>query len=149
MGLDGISINQLRSVVERNSNELNSNVNFSLNPEIRSVDGLSSGQRVDPDKQKEQEKQKKNKSFNKDNNETFEEEIDDTHAHFESIGNEIVKYDLSKSELYSLELDSESDEILIVDKHTKNIVQRISAGELSRFVNFLPNAQGTLVNRKF
>ena len=54
MGLDGISINQLRVTPELNSAELNSSVAINSN-EVKVVDGLSSGQRVDPDKEKERE----------------------------------------------------------------------------------------------
>ncbi len=143
MGLDGISVNQLRSASDRNSNELNSNVTFSLNSNVKAVDGLANGQKVDPDKQKEHEKRQLKKSFA---NPHADDAQNDSDEHAEV---EVVKYDLSRSEKYSLEVDDETNEILIVEKFTKNIVQKINADELSAFVNFLPDAKGAIVNRKF
>lgn len=143
MGLDGISINQLRSVPERTSGELNSNVAFSLNINTKAIDGLSNGQRVDPDKQKEHEKRQLKRSFSNPDNQNHED-LEQEHEK-----PQVIKYDLSKTEKFSLVVDDITNEIMIIEKHTKNIVQKINADELSNFVNFLPGAKGAIINRKF
>ena len=43
MGLDGISLNQLRVTPENNSSELNKNVRMNANQEFKIVDGLELG----------------------------------------------------------------------------------------------------------
>ena len=55
MGLDGISINQLRVTPENNSAESNRIARFEINNEHKVVDSLSQGQKVDPDKEQEKE----------------------------------------------------------------------------------------------
>lgn len=139
MGLDGISINQLRVTPENNSSELNNAARFSLNIEHKIVDGLSSGQKVDPDKENNQENpQLEEQYIDKDEEEQQEEEQE-----------EIIKYDLSESNKYILKLDEETNNILIIEKATSNIVQRINADELSSYIGFLSNSQGSIINRKF
>ncbi len=141
MGLDGISVNQLRITPEHNSNELNKVPKFSLD-NSRPVDGLSQGQKIDPDKERDKEKRELNKQYNtSDESESSEEETQDN--------DEVVKYDLSQSEKYILKVDDATNEILIIEKSTKNIIQKISADELSGFINFLSYPQGSIVNRKF
>ena len=61
----------------------------------------------------------------------------------------VIKYDLSQSEKYTLKVDDATNEIIIIDKATTEIVQRVSADDLSHFVNYLSNSQGSIVNRKF
>ena len=141
MGLDGISVNQLRITPEHNSSELNKVPKFSLD-NSRPVDGLSQGQKIDPDKERDKEKRELNKQYNtSDESESSEEETQDN--------DEVVKYDLSQSEKYILKVDDATNEILIIEKSTKNIIQKISADELSGFINFLSYPQGSIVNRKF
>ena len=141
MGLDGISVNQLRITPEHNSNELNKVPKFSLD-NSRPVDGLSQGQKIDPDKERDKEKRELNKQYNtSDESESSEEGTQDS--------DEVVKYDLSQSEKYILKVDDATNEILIIEKSTKNIIQKISADELSGFINFLSYPQGSIVNRKF
>lgn len=143
MGLDGISINQLRITPENNSSELNNQVRFNLNSEIRAVDGLNQGQKVDPDQEKE--KNKEGYFFNSSNEENGENEQEsDT---IEPV--EVIKYDLSKSDKYMLKIDDDTENILIVEKDTKKTVQRISADELSTVVNYLSNAHGSIINKRY
>ena len=52
MGLDGISVNQLRISSELNSGELNK-INQENFPQV--VDGLTQGQRINADEKKEKE----------------------------------------------------------------------------------------------
>ena len=140
MGLDGISVNQLRSISEQNSNELNSVKRFSSEAEPKAVSGLSSGKRINPDEEKEHDKRNNNdedENNNQDEQETQEPEVP------------VKKYDLSQSDKYLLKVDDETNEVFIVDKKTKSTVQRIDAEHLSKFVNFLSYPQGSIINRKF
>ena len=138
MGLDGISINQLRVTPENNSAELNNVARFNLNNEHKIVDGLSNGQKIDPDREKDHENPELAEQYTETDSEETQEEIE-----------EVIKYDLSENNKYMLKLDEESNNILIVEKATSKIVQKINADELSSYVGFLSNSQGSLVNRKF
>ena len=140
MGLDGISINQLRITPENNSVELNNVARFNIGTEHKIVDSLSNGQKIDPDKGKDHEDPELTKQYtqNNDKEETQEESKE-----------EVIKYDLSDSNKYLLKLDEESNNILIVEKATSKIIQKIDAIELSSYVGFLSNSQGSMINRKF
>lgn len=138
MGLDGISVNQLRITPENNSAELNNPARFNLDASHKVVDGLAQGQKVDPDKDN-----------NHENPELLEQFDEDTSEENEEFQEEIIKYDLSESSKYSLNLDEESNKILIIEKATKRKVQEIGADELSSYVGYLSNSQGSIVNRKF
>ena len=108
----------------------------------RPVDGLSQGQKVDPDKEREKEKRELNKQYN-----SSDEPLDEENEAL--IDTPVIKYDLSQSEKYTLKVDDATNEIIIIDKATTEIVQRVSADDLSHFVNYLSNSQGSIVNRKF
>ena len=137
MGLDGISINQLRTP-ENSSAEISRISRSSTNNEHKIVDGLSQGQKVDPDQEQEKDQQSKH-GFANNNQDEEDDEIQE----------EVIKYDLSDNNKYFLKLDENSNNILIVDKTTKNVVTQIDADELSQYVSFLSNSQGSIVNRKF
>lgn len=139
MGLDGISINQLRITPENNSAELNSTTKFSLDMSHKVIDGLSQGQKVDPDQKNEHEKPQLNEQFSSSADEEIEEEEIE----------EVIKYDLSKSDKYCLKVEEETNSILIIEKSSKSIVQKINAEKLSAFVNYLSNSNGSIINRKF
>ena len=138
MGLDGISINQLRVTPENNSAELNNPARFSLEASHKVVDGLSQGQKVDPDRENEHEDPELLDQFG-----GAEEENQ------EDVQEEVIKYDLSESSRYFLNVDEENNKILILEKATKRVVQEIGADELSNYVGFLSSSQGSIVNRKF
>ena len=140
MGLDGISVNQLRLTPENNSAELNNVNRFNLSAEHKVVDGLSQGQKVDPDKGRD-----KDEHAQLENNYT---ENDDDESQ-DGIQEDVIKYDLAESNKYSLKVDEESNNILIIEKATSKVVQSINADELSHYVGFLSNSQGSIVNRKF
>ena len=146
MGLDGISINQLRVTPEHNSSELNNITRFNLGNNHKVVDSLSNGQKIDPDKENNQDNQELAEQY------TGEEERED------ETPEEIIKYDLSENNKYMLKLDEKllqylenpnSNTILIVEKATSKVVQKINADELSSYVGFLSNSQGSIINRKF
>ena len=141
MGLDGISINQLRITPENNSAELNNPVRFNVGSEHKIVDGLSNSQKVDPDKEKDHDDPELARHYDSDN--------DDSNDESDANDEEIVKYNLSDSGNYILKLDENSNNILIIEKSTSVVVQKIDADELSKYVGFLSNSQGSIVNRKF
>ena len=136
MGLDGISINQLRVTPELTPGELNS-VAINTRDEAKIVDGLANGQKVDPDKEQEQNSQEEFAWSEKEQNEEAIQEED------------IVKYDLSDSSKYILKLDQQTNEILIIEKASNNVIQKFSADELLRFVEHSTDSCGSIVNKKF
>ena len=138
MGLDGISLNQLRITPDYNSAELNNVNNFNTSNDVKIVDGLSEGQKVDPDK----ENQHEDSSF------AFDENSQEDQSQ-EEEKETVVKYDLSQSDKYGLKINEDTNDILIVEKATNNIVEKINAKELSKLVYYLANSQGAIVNRKF
>ena len=131
MGLDGISVNQLR---------LNTEVN-SINPinvvQNRKIDGLSQGKKVDPDADNHQNQEMEE---NEENQNTEEKQSDIE---------EILKYDLSDSEKYMLKVDSLTNNILIVKKDTNEVLQVFSADILQHLMGNLMQGNGVLVNRKY
>ena len=137
MGLDGISINQIRSIQDKNSNELNSIVFNHKTENTRSVSGLDKGRMVDPDRE------------NNENQEEFEFDFNEQEENQPEDDNSAIKYDLSRTDKYSLILDENTNEIVIKEKDSGEVIQKIDAQNLSRFVNFLSNTQGAIVNRKF
>ena len=141
MGLDGISINQLRVTPENNSAELNNAAKFNTDVGHKVVDGLAHGQKVDPDRENEHEKPELTEQF------VSPDEEDETSEQAEE--ETVVKYDLSENNKYYLNLDDKTNKIMIIEKATKKVVQEISADKLSDFVGFLSNSQGALINRKF
>lgn len=141
MGLDGISINQLRITPENNSAELNNPVRFNVDSEHKIVDGLSNSQKIDPDKEKDHDDPELARHYDSDD--------EDSNKESDANDEEIVKYNLSDSGNYILKLDENSNNILIIEKSTSVVVQKIDADELSKYVGFLSNSQGSIVNRKF
>ena len=143
MGLDGISVNQLRITPENNSAELNNPARFVVGNEHKIVDGLSNSQKIDPDKEKDHQNPELARHYESDSE---DESSEDENTDSEEL---VVKYNLSDSANYVLKLDEKSNNILIVDKSTSEVVQKIDADELSRYVGFLSNSQGSIINRKF
>ena len=141
MGLDGISVNQLRITPENNSAELNNPVRFNVGSEYKIVDGLSNSQKIDPDKEKDHDDPELARHYDSDD--------EDSNGESDANNEEIVKYNLSDSGNYILKLDENSNNILIIEKSTSVVVQKIDADELSKYVGFLSNSQGSIVNRKF
>lgn len=135
MGLDGISVNQLRAVQENNSLEMNNISRLNQTVNSKAVDGLSEGQVVDPDKEKEHD----NSQFSNGNSDLTEEETEE----------QVIKYDLSQTDKYSLKIDELTNAITIIDNKTNEVIQVLDSAALSRFVNFLADARGTIINRKY
>lgn len=135
MGLDGISISQLRNAFEQSPKEYGAAVLMANNSDNKAIAALSNGQRVDPDKQSEKQ-------------EHAHEDSDGEKKEDKNIEEEVIKYDLSDSEKYLLEVDDENN-VLIIEKKTRNVIQKINSQELSRYVSFLSNSNGSIVNRRF
>lgn len=141
MGLDGISVNQIRIAQESNSAELNNKARFAPDKDTKAIDGLAQGQVVDPDKEREHDK---NAFKNKDEKEDEEHREDDNTETFP-----IQKYDLSQTDKYTIKTDEKSDEISIIENKTGNVIQVLDSKVLSRFVNYLADAKGSIINRKY
>ena len=137
MGFDGISVNQLRMNQESNTSEVNS-VRFNSQNSEKTIDGLAKGQIVNPDGKNKQ-----------DNQETFDDfDEQETEEENETPQEEVIKYDLTRSDKYAIKLDSDEKTILIIDKTNDIIVQKVNSESLSRFVGFLSSSQGAMINRK-
>ena len=76
MGLDGISINQLRITPENSASETSRNAKLLNQTEHKVVDGLSTGQRVDPDKENHQQ----NEEFDFENSQDENEQENDNYS---------------------------------------------------------------------
>ncbi len=145
MGLDGISPIQLRQLNELNAAELNAIINPRQALNVRAVDGLSEGQKVDPDKEKNHEHAQAQEEAGEENNENDTLEQDEKeNEKFNSY-----KIDLSQTNKYELKVNENSNSIVIVEKSTQKTVQVISADNLAIFVKNLVEAKGAIVNRKF
>ena len=142
MGLDGISINQLRVTPEHNSAQLNEAGNFGQIIQNKAVDGLSKGQIVDPDKKNDHDQN--TFDFDSENSENSAEGEDNDLSEIKNV----VKYDLSKSDKYILKIDDNTNSILIVDKTTKQILEQIDATQLTKFASYMSEFNGSIVNRK-
>lgn len=136
MGLDGISINQLRVTPEYNSSELNNVNNLNTQNDVKIVDGLSEGQKIDPDKEKQHENASQDFNQSENENET-------------DVKEDVVKHDFSQSDKYKLEINEDTNDIIIIEKQTNEVIEKINSKELSKLVLYLANSQGTIVNRKF
>ena len=94
MGLDGISVNQIRITSENNSSETNK-----IKENSKVIDGLSKGKKIDPDEKKENQ----NKKLNKENKKTQDEEEKEEQEENINFENLITnKHDLSDTKKYSL-----------------------------------------------
>ena len=145
MGLDGISPIQLRQLNELNAAELNAIINPRQALNVRAVDGLSEGQKVDPDKEKNHEHAQAQEEAEEENNENDTLEQDEKeNEKFNSY-----KIDLSQTNKYELKVNENSNSIVIVEKSTQKTVQVISADNVAIFVKTLVEAKGAIVNRKF
>ncbi len=145
MGLDGISPIQIRQFNEPNAAELNA----VLNPKqslSRAVDGLSEGQKVDPDKERNNQQNNQESDFNNEEDEEFDtaEQDEKENEKFNSY-----KLNLSQTNKYELKVNENSNSIVIVEKATQRTVQVINADNLAIFVRNLVEGKGALVNRKF
>ena len=146
MGLDGISPIQIRQFNEPNAAELNAALNPNQSFGVRAIDGLSEGQKVDPDKERNKQQNNQNADFNNEEDEEYDtaEQDEKENEKFNSY-----KLDLSQTNKYELKVNENSNSIVIVEKATQRTVQVINADNLAIFVRNLIEGKGALVNRKF
>ena len=142
MGLDGISVNQLRITPENTSREnaINSDFLVNRNSDSKSVNSLDKKSAIDTD-------DKENTSFfvvySSGATEENEEETDDNNPSVE-----IEKIDLSNKELYEIKVDEDTNSLTIYNKKEQKPVGEITPVELSSLVDNLKNPGGILVNKR-
>lgn len=132
MGLDGISINQLRIQNSIDKSEILNSTRESVKKDEKSVSGLNQEQVINPDEGNQENKKEQ------DEKKEFEEEQE-----------EIINFDLSDSSKYEIKLDETQNQLLIIEKQTGKILQVVNPEKLARFVGLLANSTGSIVNRKF
>ena len=139
MGLDGISVNQLRITPENTSREnaISADLQAKRNVGDRSVNSLDKKSAIDTD-------DKENTSFFGGASSSDEEENSEDEA--ETV--EYEKIDLSNRELYEIKPDEDTNSLVIYNKQEGKIVQQITPGKLSTLVDNLKNPSGVFVNKR-
>ena len=142
MGLDGISVNQIRITPENTSREnaINSDFLVNRNSDSKSVNSLDKKSAIDTD-------DKENTSFfGGDSSGATEENEEETDDNNPSV--EIEKIDLSNKELYEIKVDEDTNSLTIYNKKEQKPVGEITPVELSSLVDNLKNPGGILVNKR-
>ena len=140
MGLDGISVNQLRITPDNTSKENAINADFKarMGESSRSVNSLDKKNAIDTD-------DKENTSFfggessSNDEEENFEEETQNI---------EYEKIDLTNKAIYENKPDENTNSLVIYNKQQGVVVQEITPNQLSILVDSLKNPSGILVNKR-
>ena len=140
MGLDGISVNQLRITPDNTSKENAINADFKarMGEGSRSVNSLDKKSAIDTD-------DKENTSFfggessSNDEEENLEEETQNI---------EYEKIDLTNKDIYEIKPDENTNSLVIYNKQQGVVVQEITPNKLSVFVDNLKNPAGILVNKR-
>lgn len=140
MGLDGISVNQLRITPDNTSKENAINADFKarMGEGSRSVNSLDKKSAIDTD-------DKENTSFfggessSNDEEENFEEETQNI---------EYEKIDLTNKDIYEIKPDENTNSLVIYNKQQGVVVQEITPNQLSILVDSLKNPSGILVNKR-
>lgn len=145
MGLDGISVNQLRMGSELNSNELN-NINPQTSPQF--INGLSKGQRIDADDKNNQNHAQGEILEQEDENEDDKNDENDG-INKKTPAKDITKYDLSDTKKYALEIDDKTNTVSIKEKSSQTVIQTFDIQTLSNLTKYLKNYCGVLINRKY
>ena len=145
MGLDGISVNQLRMGSELNSNELN-NINPHTSPQF--INGLSKGQRIDADDKNNQNHAQGEILEQEDENEDDKNDENDG-INKKTPAKDITKYDLSDTKKYALEIDDKTNTVSIKEKSSQTVIQTFDIQTLSNLTKYLKNYCGVLINRKY
>ena len=141
MGLDGISVNQLRITPENTSKEnaINSDFKARLGEGSRSVNSLDKKSAIDTD-------DKENTSFFGGDSSSSSEE--DENAQEEKEIAEYEKIDLTNKDIYEIKPDENRNSLVIYNKQQGVVVQEITPNKLSVFVDNLKNPAGILVNKR-
>lgn len=140
MGLDGISVNQLRITQENTSRENAINADLKATRELASktVDSLDKKSAIDTD-------DKENTSFFGGESSADEEQEENND---ELPIEEHEKIDLTNKDLYEIKPDENTNSLVIYNKEQNVVVQQISPNELSTLVDSLKNPSGILVNKR-
>ena len=140
MGLDGISVNQLRITPDNTSKENAINADFKarMGESSRSVNSLDKKNAIDTD-------DKENTSFfggessSNEDEENFEDETQNI---------EYEKIDLTNKDIYEIKPDENTNSLVIYNKQQGVVVQEITPNQLSILVDSLKNPSGILVNKR-
>lgn len=141
MGLDGISLNQLRITQENTSKEntLNSQMLANIGSGSRSVNSLDKKGAIDTD-------DKENTSFFGGDSSSEEEQEEQKEEAEEKL--DFPKIDLSNKDLYEIKVDENKGCLSIYNKQEDKTVQEITPHELSSLVDSLKNPGGILINKR-
>ena len=140
MGLDGISVNQLRITPDNTSKENAINADFKarMGESSRSVNSLDKKNAIDTD-DKEDASFFGSESSSNDEEENFEDET-------QNIEHE--KIDLTNKDIYEIKPDENTNSLVIYNKQQGVVVQEITPNQLSILVDSLKNPSGILVNKR-
>ncbi len=140
MGLDGISVNQLRITQENTSKEntLNSQMLANIGSGSRSVNSLDKKGAIDTD-------DKENTSFFGGESSSEEEEEQKENSE-EKL--DFPKIDLSNKDVYEIRIDENNSSLSIYNKQENKMIQEITPGGLSSLVDNLKNPGGILINKR-
>lgn len=140
MGLDGISVNQLRITQENTSKEntLNSQMLANIGSSSRSVNSLDKKGAIDTD-------DKENTSFFGGESSSEEEEEQKENSE-EKL--DFPKIDLSNKDVYEIRIDENNSSLSIYNKQENKMIQEITPGGLSSLVDNLKNPGGILINKR-
>lgn len=140
MGLDGISVNQLRITPENTSKEnaINADFKAKMGEGSRSVNSLDKKSAIDTD-------DKENTSFFGGESSSNE---DEESPEEETQNIEYEKIDLTNKDIYEIKPDENTNSLVIYNKQQGVVVQEITPNELSSLVDGLKNPSGILVNKR-
>lgn len=141
MGLDGISVNQLRITPDNTSKEnaINADFRAKMGEGSRSVNSLDKKSAIDTD-------DKENTSFFGGESSSSDEEKNQEDEMEDIV--EYEKIDLTNKDLYEIKPDEITNSLVIYNKQQGVIVQEISPNQLSTLVDSLKNPSGILVNKR-
>ena len=141
MGLDGISVNQLRITPDNTSKEnaINADFRAKMGEGSRSVNSLDKKSAIDTD-------DKENTSFFGGESSSSDEEKNQEDEMEDIV--EYEKIDLTNKDLYEIKPDEITNSLVIYNKQQGVIVQVISPNQLSTLVDSLKNPSGILVNKR-
>lgn len=140
MGLDGISVNQLRITPDNTSKENAINADFKarMGEGSRSVNSLDKKSAIDTD-------DKENTSFFGGESSSNE---DEENLEEETQNIEYEKIDLTNKDIYEIKPDENTNSLVIYNKQQGVVVQEITPNQLSILVDSLKNPSGILVNKR-
>jgi len=147
--MDGISMITPGKVKEQTSLEHTSETEENIrtgNNTVKDVDQLSVNNRINEKKEKQRQNNENfEDGFSEEEQEESDLEQEQTDEHPESSHKE---YQPSDYENFYVKIKSEDDTVELYDKITDNLIETISADELSKLVSRLNIASGIFVNKR-